>query len=115
MPDEGIFAKFARVYPKIPNELNLVLTDHGTLGQMVAENVTKYSTLSIFAQNKGLTIDDCIAFGDDINDMEVIKGSGIGVAMGNAVNQIKEIADFVTKTNEEDGVAHFLEKNLLDN
>jgi len=49
-------------------------------------------------------------FGDDINDIELIKECGIGVAMGNAVSSVKEVADYVTESDEEYGIAVFLNK-----
>ncbi|UCZ51999.1 Cof-type HAD-IIB family hydrolase [Bacillus shivajii] len=50
-----------------------------------------------------------IAFGDEDNDLEMIDYAGCGVAMGNAINELKSIANEVTVTNEEDGIAHFLQ------
>ena len=49
-----------------------------------------------------------IAFGDDFNDMEMIQHAGMGVAMGNAVDELKTLADHVTVTNDQDGFAVFL-------
>ncbi|TLS37848.1 Cof-type HAD-IIB family hydrolase [Pseudalkalibacillus caeni] len=53
-----------------------------------------------------------IAFGDEDNDLEMIEYAGHGVAMGNAIDDLKSIADSITKTNEEDGIAHYLEDVL---
>lgn len=50
-----------------------------------------------------------IAFGDEDNDLEMIDYAGVGVAMGNAIDELKQIANYVTLTNEEDGVRAFLE------
>ncbi len=50
-----------------------------------------------------------IAFGDERNDVEMIEDAGIGVAMGNAYPPLKQIADYVTKTNDEEGIAFFLQ------
>lgn len=55
---------------------------------------------------------DIVAFGDAPNDFDMIKLAGTGVAMGNGYSEIKEIADFVTDTNDNDGVAKFLASNL---
>ncbi|SDI01220.1 hypothetical protein SAMN05192534_11839 [Alteribacillus persepolensis] len=60
----------------------------------------------------GVTMDDIIAFGDEDNDLEMLKQAGIGVAMDNASNEAKQAADEVTAANEEDGIALFLEKKL---
>lgn len=53
------------------------------------------------------------AFGDERNDYSMIEAAGVGVAMGNAVEEIKEIADFVTLSNNEDGIAYYIEKFIL--
>lgn len=59
-----------------------------------------------------IDINDVVSFGDAPNDVDMIKMCGTGVAMGNAYDEIKEIANFVTKNNDEDGVAYFLEQYL---
>lgn len=56
---------------------------------------------------------DVIAFGDEMNDETMFEVAGTGVAMGNAVDPIKDMADFVTKSNNEDGIAYYLENFLL--
>ena len=62
----------------------------------------------------GVNREEVISIGDEQNDFEMIKFAGLGVAMGNASEKIKEIADYITKTNEEDGVAHVIEKFVLN-
>ena len=56
--------------------------------------------------------EEVIAFGDAENDLEMIRFSGRGVAMGNACDALKEAADEITLTNNEDGIAHSLEHLL---
>ena len=53
-----------------------------------------------------------IAFGDEINDTEMLEWAGIGVAMANASPEAKAAADVVTASNNDDGVARFLEETL---
>lgn len=53
-----------------------------------------------------------IAFGDEDNDLEMIKYAGVGVAMGNAIADLKDIADYVTNTNEQNGISDFLTEYL---
>lgn len=57
---------------------------------------------------------DFIAFGDGHNDLELIEAATIGVAMGNACEKLKDIADYITDTNEEDGIAKALIHFLLE-
>ena len=47
-----------------------------------------------------------------MNDIEMIEKSGIGVAMGNALSDIKQIADFTTLSNNEEGIKYFLQQNV---
>ena len=54
-----------------------------------------------------------IAFGDQELDIEMLQTAGLGVAMGNAPDKVKRVADVVTASNEEDGVAIALEKYVL--
>lgn len=56
----------------------------------------------------GLNIDETMAFGDGGNDISIIKKAGIGVAMGNAGDNLKEVADYITTSVDEDGVKNAL-------
>lgn len=60
-----------------------------------------------------ITPENIIAFGDDFADIGMLKLCGLGIVMGNAIREVKEIADDVTKSNDEDGVAYYLEKQVL--
>ena len=53
-----------------------------------------------------------MAFGDGLNDISMIESAGVGVAMGNAVDEVRRVADIVTATNDEDGVAAVIEALL---
>ena len=74
---------------------------------------TKGHALAFLARKIGCTMDQVIAIGDAWNDHEMVEVAGLGVAMGNAVEPLKAIADYVTLTNNEDGVAHVIEKFVL--
>ena len=58
-------------------------------------------------------MEETIAIGDDRNDIDMLEEVGLGIAMGNAHENIQKIADYVTASNEENGVALALEKFLL--
>lgn len=60
-----------------------------------------------------IKMEDVIAMGDDLNDISMIMQAGLGVAMGNAVPKVKEIADEITKTNNENGVAEIINSKIL--
>ncbi|WP_314060032.1 Cof-type HAD-IIB family hydrolase [uncultured Vagococcus sp.] len=59
-------------------------------------------------QHLGFTLDQCMAFGDSWNDTEMLQSVGLGVAMGNANEDIKLLADYVTTSNTEDGIYNAL-------
>lgn len=59
-----------------------------------------------------ISLNEIAAFGDDKNDMEMLKMCGIGIAVRNAVPEVKDIADSVTLSNDEEGVAEWLAKNV---
>ncbi len=77
-----------------------------------AENSSKAKALEAFAKMRGLSLANCMAFGDSSNDIEMIRAAGIGVAMQNAVDELKGSADYVTRSNEEDGCAFAIEQLL---
>lgn len=69
---------------------------------------SKLKGIEQFAKAYNLSLKEIMVFGDSWNDLEMLKGVGIGVAMGNSREDVKQVADFVTKTNEEDGIFHAL-------
>ena len=60
-----------------------------------------------------MDISDVVSFGDDYNDIDMIKHSGIGVVMGNGIPELKDVADYITETNDNDGVAYYIDRFLL--
>ncbi|MBD3917282.1 HAD family phosphatase [Paenibacillus sp. PR3] len=75
---------------------------------------TKGHALRFLAEHIGSTSEHAIAIGDAWNDREMIVEAGLGVAMGNALPALKEIANYVTLTNNEEGVRHVIEKFVLN-
>ncbi|MBD5513854.1 MAG: HAD hydrolase family protein [Lachnospiraceae bacterium] len=59
-----------------------------------------------------ISLNEIVSFGDDINDMEMLQICGTGVAVSNAVMDVKAVADCVALSNDEDGLAEWLEKNI---
>lgn len=76
-------------------------------------NVDKASALAEFIPKLGITVEDVICCGDGFNDISMIRWAGLGVAMGNAHQPVKEAADYVTLSCDEDGVAVLIDR-LLD-
>ena len=69
----------------------------------------KGRALERLAGHLGLTLANCMAFGDGLNDLTMVESAGVGVAMANAVDEVKRAAKIVTASNDEDGVAKTLD------
>ncbi|WP_297420045.1 Cof-type HAD-IIB family hydrolase [Clostridium sp.] len=82
--------------------------------QFLYPNTSKGGAVINLAKQEKIDNHEIISFGDSYNDMEMIRQCGLGIAMGNACEELKKDADFVTKTNDQDGVAYVLEQ-LLSN
>lgn len=67
---------------------------------------TKSKGLRFLAEKFNISLEETMACGDSQNDLDIITAAGIGVAMGNASSDVKAAADFITLSNEENGVAH---------
>ena len=73
----------------------------------------KGNALRRFAEHLGLTLDNCMAFGDGMNDFTMVEAAGLGVAMANAEPEVKRVAKWIAPSNDEDGVAKGIEKWVL--
>ena len=73
----------------------------------------KWNAVQIAAAHFGMATDAMAAFGDDVNDVEMIARCGIGVAVANAVAQVKAVAAHHCASNDEDGVARWIEEHVL--
>ena len=78
--------------------------------EVMPKNVDKAASLDIMIKSLGLTKDDAICCGDGFNDKSMIEYAGLGVAMENAQPAVKEVADYITKSNDEDGIVHVIDK-----
>lgn len=78
-----------------------------------AGQANKGAALARLCALLGIDVKDTMAFGDGSNDLTMIRAAGIGVAMGNAWQGLKDAADYITLTNDEDGVARAIEKFVL--
>jgi Cof subfamily protein (haloacid dehalogenase superfamily) len=81
--------------------------------ELLHPEATKGKALKVLADHFGIPQEAVIAIGDSFNDVDMIRFAGVGVVMGNAREEIKAEADYVTRSNEDDGVAEVLEKFIL--
>lgn len=78
--------------------------------EISVKGTTKESGVREVCQMLGFSMSDVIAMGDSDNDAKLLKAAGLGVAMANGEEHIKSIADVITATNNEDGVAQAIRK-----
>lgn len=81
--------------------------------EILPRGIDKAQCLGYLLEHTGMRREQMIACGDGYNDQSMIRFAGLGVAMANAVLPVRKAADYVTLSNDEDGVAHVVEKFLL--
>lgn len=108
--------KLASVEDKLQQELGKelsIMRSKPYFLEFLEKDVTKGSSLKSLIGQLGIKREEVIAMGDSYNDLAMIEFAGLGVAMGNAPDDIKQKADYVTDTNMNDGVAKVVEKFVL--
>lgn len=80
--------------------------------EITAKNVNKWNAVQKLAEHLDVKQEEVACIGDNVNDKEMIQNAGFGVVMGNAAPYIKEIGDFVVKSNNENGVSEAIYKIL---
>ena len=80
--------------------------------EFTAQGIDKAKALDTVLIPMGYKREDMVAFGDGHNDASMVKYAGVGVAMENAVQDLKDIADAITLSNEEDGIGEYLYKHM---
>lgn len=78
--------------------------------EITPKHIDKAYSLGKLLDHLNLTKEQMIACGDGFNDLSMIEYAGIGVAMSNAQDKVKEVADYITLSNDEDGVVNVIEK-----
>lgn len=78
--------------------------------EIVPKNIDKAMAIDSLLRKTGYEKDECIAFGDGFNDISMIRYAGLGIAMQNASEPVKKAADYVTRSNDKDGIACMLQK-----
>ncbi len=104
-----------RLSKNVPEELSsffAVLRSEAHFLEFIPHKSTKGTALTQLCETLGYKAENAIAFGDADNDLAMIKAAGLGVAMANGFDSVKEAATVVTLTNQEDGVARLVEKFL---
>ena len=81
--------------------------------EIIHKDVSKANGIDLLAKELGIKQSEVMAIGDEENDVSMIEYAGMGVVMENGNENLKKLAQFVTKSNQEDGVAHAVEKFVL--
>ncbi|MCE9656183.1 sugar-phosphatase [Clostridium celatum] len=81
--------------------------------EFLNKEVNKGTGVELLAKYLGVKREEIMTFGDAENDLAMIEYAGMGVAMANAFEEVKEVANYITDSNEEDGVAKAIEKFIL--
>jgi Cof subfamily protein (haloacid dehalogenase superfamily) len=120
-PPDGIFAGFAMgtrdemlaLHEALQTALPERLYTHvlrspryrGFMCEIAPAGATKWSGIRLLADDWGIASEEICAVGDDVNDIPMLVDAGLGIAMGNAVDEVKAAADRIAPTNDEDGLA----------
>lgn len=111
------FEKVEEIHEHL-NSVHAEVIDHRRWGapwhviEIVKSGMSKAVGLDRVAKSLGIAKERIIAFGDEDNDLEMIEFAGVGVAMGNAIDPLKNIANEITLSNNEDGIAQILMDRL---
>ena len=99
-------------------KLNVIDTSNNSKKEIwfsiISQNASKGEALKRLSQYLNIPNENVIAIGNDNNDLSMIKMAGIGIAVANATPNLKKRADKIIKSNDEDGVYHFLKKLIVE-
>jgi len=116
---EKIYAMYTTVYDRtfvknlLPKELQLTAFRDDGFCTISHIHATKSNAVSKLARLWNISPAETVAFGDDLVDIDLLTYAGAGIAMANALDEVKAAANIICLSNGEDGVAHWLENNVL--
>jgi len=106
--------------PLLANKLSTALSDCDCIQfsgsawyKFTKKEATKENAIKLACKTAHIDLNDVIAFGDDSPDIEMLMLCGTGIAMGNAIDAVKEAADVVIDSNDDDGIAKYLKTHIL--
>ncbi|WP_010238757.1 sugar-phosphatase [Clostridium arbusti] len=112
--DEKTLDRVIKALPKDIYEKYTIMRSMPYFLEFLNKNANKGTGVKLLSEKLGIKQNEIICAGDADNDKHMLKYAGLGVAMGNASDNIKEIANFTTKTNEEDGIAYVIDKFIFN-
>ncbi|ADI27861.1 Cof-type HAD-IIB family hydrolase [Geobacillus sp. C56-T3] len=108
--DEERDATAALLTKSIPS-IDMIMQPNGKM-EIVPQGVSKLAGLRRLAQHIGVSLKETVMIGDGLDDLPAIEAAGLGVAMGNAPLEVKRAADWVTRSNEQLGVAYMVKEHF---
>jgi len=108
-PNNELVEKIAADYPM----LDFLRYKGEDFYRFANKNAVKWNAIKAVSEFYNISTSKFVAFGDDKNDLEMLEKCGIGVAVENALDEVKEVAKYICEANNNDGVAKWLEKNVL--
>jgi hydroxymethylpyrimidine pyrophosphatase-like HAD family hydrolase len=102
-----------RMESMLPDDLYVLKDEGRSTGLIMHKNATKWNAIRLLAEKWSIDLSKIAAFGDDYNDIEMLQNCGVGVAVTNALDEVKAVANYICGSNDEDGVARWLEENVL--
>lgn len=82
---------------------------HPAFVDIIAKGISKSNGIDAILAKEGISLEETMAFGDGGNDIDMLKHVGCGIAMGNASDEVKQAADYVTTEVDNDGIYHALQ------
>jgi Cof subfamily protein (haloacid dehalogenase superfamily) len=103
-----------RLIPVFDGRAQVIRSGLASVMEVLPLGATKGTALMFILKHLGIAPEEAMCFGDNCNDLDMIQLAGIGVSMGHAPEEVRFGADYVTGTNDEDGVGHAIHKFLLN-
>jgi len=107
--DDAVADEIASDFP----ELHVVRFTGGNWYSFANKSVNKWDGVKTVVAYAKFDLRNIVAFGDDYSDIEMIRECSLGIAVGNAIDEVKSVANIICDTNDNDGVAKWLEDNIL--
>ncbi|GHV39428.1 hypothetical protein FACS189490_03010 [Clostridia bacterium] len=101
----------AKIEAIIPPSLYVEMNE-GVLGLIMSREATKHNAVKVLAEKFSVALSEIAAFGDDLNDVAMLRECGVGVAVSNALDTVKAASDFVCGDCDEDGMTKWIEENV---
>ena len=110
----SIVGPTAPEFKELADKYGLDFIDHKNNAEFVTKGFSKATGIELILKHFGASKADSYGFGDSMNDYEMISYVGTGIVVANAVDELKQIADYVAPSVHEDGVAYYINNILLD-